>query len=73
MVRHIEFSVHMLNENGLERAAKIRDLFDALLSELENQEMCVSERELSIIKTKLEEAFFFAKKSMSKNIVNQKL
>ena len=49
-------------------AAKFSDLIDWL----EAQGMCVSSRELSIAKTKLEEACFYSKKAMAINLINQK-
>lgn len=69
-MQHSEFAVHMLNENGIEKANKIREIFDETLTKLE--QLCMPGRELSIVKTKLEEACFFAKKSMAINLVNQK-
>jgi len=69
MKRHPEFSVHKLNEDGIEKAVLIRDAFDNLLTTLES--LCFSSREFSVTKTKLEEACFFAKKAMAVNLVNQ--
>ncbi len=70
IVKHAEFASHLLNEQGLSRAHLIRDIFDGLLTQLE--EICAPGRELSIAKTKLEEACFFAKKAMAINLTNQK-
>jgi hypothetical protein len=65
----MEFSVHKLNPSGLERALQIAEAFDQLLGELT---LLVSEgRYLSIVKTKLEEACFFAKKGMAQQGTNQ--
>ena len=58
-----EFQVHMLNKIGQTKAASIAFAFDACLARL--TELCPSGRELSIVRTKLEEACFFAKKSMA--------
>lgn len=65
-----EFSVHILNDSGIEKTNAIKNLFNSFLSELEN--LCIQGREFSIVKTKLEEACFFAKKSMATNLSNQK-
>jgi hypothetical protein len=59
-----EFEVHMLNDAGKERARDIAQAFDELLAKLLaiRPEPC---REMSIVRTKLEEACFFAKKAMA--------
>lgn len=72
MTKHSEFQVHILNDNGIKKAKEIAVLFDSLLSELEKEGMCILGREFSLVKTKLEEACFFAKKAMAVNLVNQK-
>ena len=68
-MKHSEFAVHKLNEDGMNKAKKIADIFDSTLTNLE--ELCMSCREFSIVKTKLEEACFFAKKAMAINLINQ--
>ena len=65
-----EFEVHLLNEAGIEKAKLIALAFDTLLETL--KELCPDGREFSITRTKLEEASFFAKKSMAKSKQNQK-
>lgn len=60
---HKEFLVHKLTDDGIALAKEIADAFDYLLSHLE--EMVPEGRELSIVRTKLEEASFFAKKGMA--------
>ena len=50
-------------------AQKIAESFDNLLEEIETY--CPEGRELAIVKTKLEEAAFFAKKSMANQQENQ--
>lgn len=60
---HREFAVHKLNEHGLHKATEIAESFDALLTRLNG--LCPEGREFSIVKTKLEEASFFAKKSVA--------
>lgn len=66
---HPEFEVHMLNETGKARARAIALAFDQLLTNLEAAG--VDGREGAIVRTKLEEAAFFAKKSMAKKKENQ--
>ena len=64
------FRVHMLNDTGKEKARKIAESFDRLLSEVED--VCSpSGREIAIVRTKLEEACFFAKKAMANRPQNQ--
>jgi len=63
------FEVHMLNETGKEKARKIALAFDDLMTILKGD--CGEGRELAIVRTKLEEACFFAKKAMAKQPENQ--
>ena len=58
---HREFEVHLLNPSGIAKAREIAAAFDQLLDTLDT--ICSASREYSIVKTKLEEASFFAKKS----------
>jgi len=67
-----EFGVHLLNEDGIKRAKEMAHRFSDLVAWLEMSGVCVQSRELSLAKTKLEEACFFAKKAMATNLVNQK-
>lgn len=60
-----EFQVHMLNENGKAKADAIAHAFDLLLITLV-QIAPFASREMSLCRTKLEEACFFAKKAMAK-------
>jgi len=69
-MQHPEFAVHSLNEEGIKKANEIRNLFDELLTKL--SDLCPPGREYSLVKTKLEEASFFAKKSMAGFEPNQK-
>jgi hypothetical protein len=63
------FEVHKLNKFGLEQAQNLAAGFDVLLQIISQ---CVPEsRELSLVKTKLEEASFFAKKGMAKQLKYQ--
>lgn len=64
-----EFAVHMLNDEGKQKAAAIQQAFDVCLNTL--TDVCTTGRELAVCKTKLEEACFFAKKAMAINLGNQ--
>lgn len=58
------FRVHKLNQTGLTLASVMAEQFEKLHNDLEP--VCKgSGREWSIVKTKLEEAAFFAKKAMA--------
>lgn len=61
-----EFQVHILTTTGIEKAKELANIFDDLLRRL-TFDYCPNNREFSIVKTKLEEACFFAKKSMAIN------
>jgi hypothetical protein len=63
-----EFEVHMLNETGKQNAKEIAETFDTCLNKL--TELCPEGRSFSIVKTKLEEACFFAKKAMASDVTN---
>ncbi len=66
-----EFAVHQLNDNGKQKAAAIADTFSRALNALEV--ICGAAdprgkggaREMAIVRTKLEEACFFAKRAMA--------
>jgi len=64
-----EFETYILNEEGKCLASSITAVFDNALEHL--KKCCFEGREFAIVKTKLEEACFFAKKSMSTNPDNQ--
>lgn len=64
------FEVHMLNEKGKGMAKALAGEFHGFLCSVEG--MCGTEgRELAIVRTKLEEACFFAKKAMASQKRNQ--
>jgi len=64
------FQVHILNEDGKRNAGAIAEAFDNLLLAL--TVICGdNSREMSIVKTKLEEACFFAKKAMANHKESQ--
>ena len=67
--KNAEFAVHMLNDEGKQKAARIQQAFDVCLNTL--TDVCTTGRELAVCKTKLEEACFFAKKAMAINLGNQ--
>jgi hypothetical protein len=75
-----EFEVHMLNPTGVAKANEIAQAFDQLLEKvitLSSQtapgpQVVAKSRELSIVRMKLEEASFFAKKAMASLPENQK-
>jgi hypothetical protein len=70
-----EFEVHILNEVGIAKARAIATAFDDLLENLKNIcgfPLVVNGREMSIVRTKLEEASFFAKKTMAEVPENQR-
>ena len=58
-----EFDTQTLSDHGIKTAKDIAELFNNTLDQL--KEYCPNNREFAITKTKLEEACFFAKKSMS--------
>lgn len=58
-----EFEVYILNAEGERKAEEIAEMFSDLLA---NLELVVPDgRDLSIVKTKLQEACFFAKRGMA--------
>lgn len=65
-----EFAVHMLNEQGKDKAALIAEGFTRCLNLLED--VCGTDGcEMSIVRTKLEEASHYAKRSMAQRPENQ--
>ena len=56
------FNFTQLNEGGRNKARAVAELFTILLEGLE--EICPKGREMSIVRTKLEETAMFAKKSL---------
>lgn len=69
MSDNAEFRVHVLTAEGLSKARNIAAQFDELLDAL--AEKIPPGRYLSIVKTKLEEACFFAKKGIAEDPRNQ--
>ena len=67
------FQVHLLNDDGINKAKAMAQDFSALMDKLEAiLGDGVKTREFSIVKTKLEEASFFAKKALANQPENQK-
>ena len=60
-----EFQEHTLNDEGIVKCNEIAHLYNDFLNIL--SQYCNESREFSIVKTKLEEACFFTKKSISGN------
>lgn len=69
------FKVHKLNEDGMSKAKTIQIAFDSLKTLLDG--LCseatphLLQRELTLCHEKLEEACFYAKKSMAQLVGNQ--
>lgn len=63
------FSVHMLNAQGKMKATQIAADFTTLLAQLEA--VCPPGRELSIVRTHLQDACFYAKRAMAMKPENQ--
>lgn len=64
------FDVHILNEKGIEKARSLERAFKGFLERLEFT--CGAEgREMAIVRTKLQEASFFAKRAMALDSANQ--
>lgn len=66
-----EFETHRLSEAGMTKAGGIGGQFEALLYSLEALAEGGDQRCMAIMRTKLEEACFFAKKAMACNPANQ--
>lgn len=65
-----EFTVHMLNEQGKQKAARIAATFSLALDQLE--EICGKQgREMAIVRTHLQDASFYAKRAMALRPENQ--
>ncbi len=63
------FESYPLNEAGQKKTVLITEAFNGLLTEL--RPVCPEGREWSIVKTKLEEAAFYARKAMALAPINQ--
>lgn len=70
-----EFQVHVLNDIGIDRAKGVGELFSEFLDKLESfipQTPSQNGREMALVKTKLQEASFFAKRAIAVLPENQK-
>lgn len=63
------FGYNRLNETGLQRTEAVRIAFTDLLEKLEQH--CGPSREISLVRTKLEECSFFAINAIAGNKENQ--
>lgn len=65
------FEVHKLNAQGMARAKQLQKLFEQFLLDVEQTidtdpyQASKNGRELALVRTKLQEASFFAKRAMS--------
>ena len=66
-----EFAVHMLNEGGIAKAKALAEGFSTLLEAVEVFAGAEG-RDVAIVRTKLQEASFFAKRAMACRKENQK-
>lgn len=64
-----EFQVHKLNEVGQRKAEELAHAFDELLEQV--KQWCPDGREMSLVKTHLEQACVYAKKAIAKQQINQ--
>ncbi len=64
-----EFEVHMLNDDGKDKAQIIAQAFNDCLERL--AQVCPSGREMALVRTNMEIACFFAKKAMASLVENQ--
>ena len=64
------FEVHRLNEQGMRKA---RDIAEAFQQTLDEVEILVGKdgREMALVRTKMQEACFFAKRAMAMQPENQ--
>ena len=65
-----EFQVHMLNDDGKAKARALAEAFSGLLTELESIVPAPC-REMSLVKTHLETASYYAKRAMASRPENQ--
>lgn len=67
------FEVHMLNDEGKKKAQTMAEMFNGLMESTANMIGTdpATARYIAIVRTKLEEACFFAKKGLAVNPTNQ--
>lgn len=72
-----EFEVHRLNQDGMAKAQRLAHAFEALLAEVEKETGLAPDtrgeggREMALVRTKLEEACFYAKKALANQMRHQ--
>jgi hypothetical protein len=66
-----EFQVHMLNDDGVDKASQLGEIFSTALTEIEK--LVPKSRELSLVVTHLQDASFWAKRGIAVDPANQKL
>lgn len=67
-----EFKVHILNDRGIEKATHLAESFSQFLTFME-ENLCGGEgREMAIVRTKLQEASFYAKRALAQRPEYQK-
>lgn len=64
------FKVHLLNDGGIAKARRLQKLFEDALEIIESISG-TDGREMAIVRTKLQEASFFAKRAMAQRPHNQ--
>lgn len=73
---HKEFEVHLLNPEGIAKANLLASIFDEALTKIETicltADQSVNARQMAIVRTKFEEASFFAKKAVAVLPENQR-
>ena len=70
-----EFQVHILNDAGIDKAKCLGEAFSEFLDKIESfipQTPSQNGREMALVKTKLQEASFFAKRAIAVLPENQK-
>lgn len=69
-----EFQVHLLNDEGISKAAELSVVFSQALTKIEHLVPRTPEtgRLLALVTTKLQEASFFAKRAIAVDVTNQR-
>ena len=65
-----EFAVHRLNDKGMDEANQLGELFSLLLHSIE-QRTGTDGLEVDMVRLKLQEASYFAKRAIAKRSENQ--
>lgn len=67
-----EFTVHLLNEDGIAKARRLAEIFDECLDKIV-QINPDKTREMALVRTHMETASFYAKKALANHPENQKV